>query len=97
MAAYNKVAVAGATGNLGPSVVQELVKAGFEVTTISKSGKTDGLPSAVKTIKVDYSSQESLTSAFKGQDAVISLLPDHGAQDGLIDAAIAAGVKRFIP
>ena len=97
MAPYTKVVVAGATGNLGPSVVKELVDAGFQVTTLSQSGKTEGLPSNVKTIKVDYSSQDSLTEVFKSQDAVVSLLPDHGTQNGLIDAAIAAGVKRFIP
>ncbi|CAK4034910.1 NAD(P)-binding [Lecanosticta acicola] len=97
MPAYPKVAVAGATGNLGPSVVRELVNAGIQVTTISRSGKTDGLPSDVKTVKVDYGSQDSLVSALQGHDAVVSLLPKHDQQDVLIDAAIAAGVKRFLP
>ena len=42
---------------------------------------------------------DSLTEAFKGQDAVISLVARAvvGDQNKFVDAAIAAGVKRFIP
>ena len=94
---YQKIAIAGATGNLGPTIVKSLVDAGFEVTVLSQSGNTSSLPSAVKTVKVDYSSQESLISALKGQDAFVSTIPKHDEQPALIDAAIAAGVKRFIP
>lgn len=94
---YQKIAIAGATGNLGPTIVKSLVDAGFEVTVLSQSGNTSSLPSAVKTVKVDYSSQESLVAALKGQDAFVSTIPKHDQQPALIDAAIAAGVKRFIP
>jgi uncharacterized protein YbjT (DUF2867 family) len=95
--AYKKVAIAGATGNLGPSIVNELVNQGFEVTVLSSSGNTSSLPSAVKVIKVDYSSQDSLISALRGHEAFISAIPKHQEQPALIDAAIAAGVQRFIP
>ena len=94
---YQKIAIAGATGNLGPTIVKGLVDAGFEVTVLSQSGNASSLPSAVKTVKVDYSSQESLVSALKGQDAFVSAIPKHDQQPALIDAAIAACVKRFIP
>ena len=94
---YQKIAIAGATGNLGPTIVKSLVDAGFEVTILSQSGNTSSLPSSVKTIKVDYSSQESLVAALKGQDAFVSTIPKHDQQPALIDAAIAAGIKRFIP
>ena len=94
---YQKIAIAGATGNLGPTIVKGLVDAGFEVTVLSQSGNTSSLPSTVETIKVDYSSQDSLVAALKGQDAFVSNIPKHGQQPSLIDAAIAAGVKRFIP
>jgi uncharacterized protein YbjT (DUF2867 family) len=94
---YQKIAIAGATGNLGPAVVKALVDAGFEITVLSQSGNTTDLPPAVKTVKVDYSSQGSLVNALKGQDAFVSIIPQHDAQPALIDAAIAAGVKRFIP
>lgn len=51
----------------------------------------------VKVVKTDYS-RNSLQSVLSGQDAVISLVgSDFAAQKPFIDAAIAVGVKRFIP
>lgn len=49
--------------------------------------------------KVDYESVDSLKAAFEGQDAVVSAAatPAVGNQYPIIDASIAAGVKRFIP
>jgi uncharacterized protein YbjT (DUF2867 family) len=94
---FQRIAVAGATGNLGPTIVRDLVNAGFEVTALSQSGNTSSLPSAVKTVKVDYSSHDSLVNALKGHEAFISNIPQHDQQPALIDAAIAAGIKRFIP
>ena len=43
--------------------------------------------------------ESSLISAFKGQDAVISTIAtaSAGLQKKLIDAAIKAGVQRFVP
>lgn len=48
--------------------------------------------------KVDYQSVESLTSALEGQDAVVSAIATVavGSQKILVDAAVAAKVKRFI-
>ena len=50
-------------------------------------------------IRANYDSAKSLKAAFQGQDAVISLVGGTalGDQNKLIDAAIAAGVKRFLP
>jgi uncharacterized protein YbjT (DUF2867 family) len=95
--ALDKVAIAGATGNLGPFIVKELVNQGFKVTVLSGSGNTSNLPSAINVVKVDFSSQDSLVSALRGQDAFISAIPKHGEQPFLIDAAITAGIQRFIP
>ncbi|KAK5715868.1 hypothetical protein LTR15_009693 [Elasticomyces elasticus] len=91
---YKKIAVAGAVGNLGPTVVQALVDAGFDVTILSRSGNT--LPNT-KSAKVDYGSKDSLVAALRGQDALVSNIPNHIDQPALIDAAIEAGVKHFIP
>lgn len=43
--------------------------------------------------------QDQLVGAFKGQDAVISLLPpvDVNQLNSIADAAAQAGVKRYIP
>jgi len=50
-------------------------------------------------VEVDYTSLESLTAALKGIDGVVSTVGGTAIdnQTILIDAAIAAGVKRFIP
>lgn len=49
--------------------------------------------------KTDYDSSESLAEAFKGQDAVVSVIASAAVkeQQKIIDAAVKAGVKRFIP
>ncbi|KAF2169517.1 hypothetical protein M409DRAFT_19932 [Zasmidium cellare ATCC 36951] len=108
MSAYKKIAIAGATGTLGPFIVNALLDAGFEVTALSRTGRTNTqdrgtgkatgtLPSTVKSAQVDYDSQDSLVKALQGQEVVVSNLPNYESQPSLIDAAIKAGVKRFIP
>lgn len=94
---YQNIAIAGATGNLGPTITRALVDAGFAVTALSHSGKTGDLPTQVTMTKVDYSSHEALVKALTGHDALVSLIPTPWDQPALIDAAIAAGVKFFIP
>lgn len=85
---------------LGSAILPQLLEKGFEVTlfTRSKSSVND-VPSGVHVAEVDYSSLSSLTEAMKGKDVVIctitsSAIPE---QKVIIDAAIQAGVKRFIP
>jgi hypothetical protein len=49
--------------------------------------------------KVDYESLDSLKAALEGQDALVSAAATVavGNQYPIIDAAVATGVKRFIP
>ena len=49
--------------------------------------------------RTDYESSDSLSEAFKGQDAVVSVIASAGVreQHKVVDAALKAGVKRFIP
>lgn len=53
----------------------------------------------MKVLEVDFTSIESLTSALHAQDAVVSTVSATAVegQRVLIDAAVSAGVKRFIP
>jgi uncharacterized protein YbjT (DUF2867 family) len=100
MSTIKTVALAGASGNLGPSILTALLNAGtFEVTILTRKDSTATFPSGVKVISVDYSSLSSLTAAMEGQDAVVSTLGmlAMSTQTLMIDAAMAAGVKRFIP
>lgn len=52
-----------------------------------------------KVVEVDFTSVESLTTALRGIDALVSTVSMMAidSQTILIDAAVAAGVKRFIP
>lgn len=57
-------------------------------------------PQGVRFATVDYESPESLRDALRGIDAVVSTLGKRTGLDcqlRLIDAAVAVGVKRFIP
>jgi hypothetical protein len=76
-----------------------LKESSFNTTILSRQNSESKFPPDVKVIRANYDSHESLKTAFQGQDAVISLVGGLalGDQNKLIDAAIAAGVKRFIP
>ncbi|KLU83710.1 hypothetical protein MAPG_02761 [Magnaporthiopsis poae ATCC 64411] len=102
MAPITRVAIAGASGALGLVVLKHLVEAGFDVTVLSRApGKLPAeYASSAKEIVVDYGSKASLEAALRGQDAVVSTLSDFGgyeAQKPLVEAAVSAGVSRFIP
>ncbi|KAI1371322.1 NAD(P)-binding protein [Hypoxylon crocopeplum] len=99
MSSITKVALAGAKGNLGEAVLDQLLKAGFQVTALTRQGTTHTFPSGVTVKAVDYDSIDSLTDALQGQDAVVVTLGGEalGKQFLLIEAAVKAGVKRFIP
>ena len=79
--------------------MKALLKANFQVTVLSRSSNTERFDPKVKVLKVDFESVESLTAALKGQNAVVSTINTAavGEQKPLIDAAVAAGVSRFIP
>ncbi|KAI0179089.1 NAD(P)-binding protein [Hypoxylon sp. FL1284] len=94
-----KITVVGGSGNMGKEAVRELLKAGFEVTAFAREGSKSEFPAGVAVKRVDYQSVESLTAALEGQDAVVSTIATVAVADQtrLIDAALAAKVKRFIP
>ncbi|KAJ4286485.1 hypothetical protein N0V90_013185 [Kalmusia sp. IMI 367209] len=94
-----KVALLG-KGFLGTAILEQLTKAGFTVTVITRSRSSlKNLPSGVQVAEVDYASLPSLVSAFEGQDAVVAALSAGAVsnQKLMIDAAIQAGVRRFVP
>ncbi|KAL2147978.1 hypothetical protein VTI28DRAFT_34 [Corynascus sepedonium] len=76
-----------------------LLEAGFQVTAIAREASTSTFPKGVEVRKTDLTSVKSLAKAFSGQDVVILTLPhsESDKQTLYIDAAVAAGVKRFIP
>ena len=84
---------------MGPAILDQLLNAGFKVTALTRKSSNHSFPPSVTPVPVDYDSLESLTNALKGQDALVSTLamaPD-SAQLLLVEAAVKAHVKRFLP
>lgn len=71
----------------------------FTVTAIKRPSSSAVYPATVQVREADLSSLDSVTAAFKGQDAVVSTVGSAGlpGQGILVAAAAAANVKRFIP
>ena len=99
--AIQKVAVIGANGHLGPSVLSALVSANtFDVTVISRKNSKSTYPPSVPVEYVsDDPSIDELIPILTGQDALVVTFGGSNAalQILLADAAVKAGVKRFIP
>lgn len=101
------IVVAGATGNLGGRIAKALLKKGAAVRAVVRhqtdQAKVDQLEqSGVEVVRVDMSNIDELAKALNGADCVVSAIAGLrdvivNAQTVLLDAAIAAGVPRFIP
>ncbi|GAA5918090.1 hypothetical protein JCM6882_004988 [Rhodosporidiobolus microsporus] len=99
MPLINTVTLAGA-GGFGSLVLDELLRAGLDVTVLSRSSSSSDkqFPPGTKLKHVDYSDVDSLAEAVTGADVVISTV--RGAldsQENLIRASAKAGVKLFVP
>ncbi|KAI1078994.1 isoflavone reductase [Whalleya microplaca] len=99
MAPLTNVTVFGAGGQLGTPVLRALLAAPeFNVTILAREDTNSTYPPGVRVIRTDFS-PESLATALKDQDAVVSTVT-HMALDKqkeVIHAAVAAGVRRFLP
>lgn len=95
------VIIIGAGGHLGPSILSAFVAdSRFKVSILTRQSSTSVFPSELTVHRIDDEYPEAdLLEAFKGQDAVISTIATANAptQRTIIDAAIKAGVKRFVP
>ncbi len=102
-----KIAVAGATGNLGKRIVRALHAQGADVLALARKGVADNKVSELQSLGakvaiVDMSSPSEIGKACTGAACVVSAL--QGLRDVIVDtqsallgAAIAAGIPRFIP
>ncbi|GIK00860.1 hypothetical protein Aspvir_004889 [Aspergillus viridinutans] len=99
MAAYKNVALVGASGSIGKIILHGLVaSAKFNVTVVSRKESEATFPAGVTLRRTDFS-EADLEAAFEGQHVVISALGamGFGEQKKLVDAAVRAGVQRFLP
>ncbi|KAG4438587.1 hypothetical protein IFR05_005911 [Cadophora sp. M221] len=92
------VIILGASGDIGRAAISALLAGGFTVSVATRESSNAKFPSGVTVFNTDYTSA-SLIQAFKGQDAIVSAIATASAQQqiSIIDAAIIAGIKRFIP
>jgi len=68
------VLVVGGTGFIGEHLCRELHDRGHEVTALSRSLDSGGLPEGVRTAMGDVTAYDSIEGAFEGQDAVVNLV-----------------------
>ncbi len=101
------ILVAGATGNLGSKICRDLIKRDATVRAIVRTSadpeKTAALVKmGVHVIEVDLNNTDEIVKACAGIDCVVSALAGLSdvivdLQKRILDAAIQAGVPRFIP
>ena len=99
--------LAGATGDLGFRIAQALLKRGARVRALVRPGNIKPIVTALQDlggeiIEVDFNSVTALTKACAGATCVLSALSGLrdvivDMQKRLLDAAVSAGVSRFIP
>ena len=89
------------TGAIGPSIIHSLNAASFRVQALTRRRQTSSIPQTVDIVEVNYNDDNALSKVLRHQDAVVSCLGDVPAavqaQDSLLKASLAAGVKRFVP
>ncbi len=102
-----KVIVAGATGNLGTRIVKELIARGADVTALGRQGSSEDKLQAIRDLGagvalVDMASPDTVAEACAGAACLVSAVQGLrdvivASQTTLLNAAVAAGVPRFIP
>jgi hypothetical protein len=88
-----------ASGNTGKIIIDGLSSTTkFNITVLSRKESKATFPQGITVRTTDFS-ETDLVSALKGQDVVISALGVEGfsQQQTIVDAAVRAGVKRFLP
>ncbi|KAH7118692.1 isoflavone reductase family protein [Dactylonectria estremocensis] len=97
-ASLKNVLLLGGAGTLGSPIIKALVANGtFTISVLSRPDSKSTFPTGLKRLTSDFT-KPSLVESFKGQDAVVDLVAQASLDDckRFIDAALEAGVKRFI-
>ncbi|MDT0612180.1 SDR family oxidoreductase [Streptomyces lancefieldiae] len=95
------IAVTGATGNIGKTLVELLAEAGEEVVAVSRRPQPAGLAAGVRWGQADIGSTTGLRPALEGARALFLLLGGELNSRGenpatLLDMASDAGVERIV-
>jgi len=99
-----RIVLVGATGDLGLRIARALSARGAEVLALVREGaKTAAIASSGAAIQtIDFNDAMALRDTLHGTSCVVSALNGLedtiiGLQGRVLDAAVAAGVQRFIP
>jgi putative NADH-flavin reductase len=92
-----RIALIGATGNVGTRILNELVSRNHQVTAIVRDPSKVPARAGVTAARGDAADPAGLADVLKGHDAVVSALRflDTDAQ-ALIGAVRTSGVKRYL-
>ncbi|MGW4768465.1 SDR family oxidoreductase [Nocardia sp. NPDC004278] len=95
------IVVTGATGNIGRTLVQQLIAAGEQVTAVSRGNQDIALPAGVQHRRADLADPESLSPAAENADALFLLLTGPQLVTGpdperFVEVAAAGGVKKLV-
>ena len=100
------IVVTGATGHLGHLIVEALLREGVEPSDIVAGGRSlakldDLAERGVRVAAIDYNDPATLAAALKGADTLMLVSASEPGKrveqhKAVIDAAVAAGVKRIV-
>lgn len=92
-----RIALIGASGNVGSRILKELSDRGHQVTAIARTPEKIQSLQGVTAVGGDVKDGKGLTALLEGHDAVVSSVRFTDMEFGLlIDAVRAAGVKRYL-
>jgi putative NADH-flavin reductase len=92
-----KIAIVGATGNVGSRLVDEALSRGHHVTAIARNATRLSPDKNLAAVNADAGVGKSLVPVLKGHDAVISSIKFREVEPGvLIGGVRESGVRRYL-
>jgi len=92
-----KIAIIGATGNVGKRIAEEALNRGHQVTGIARTIDGAAAGKNLTVLAGDINNPEALAGMLKGHDLIVSSVKFHDYDhDKLIKAVRLSGVKRYL-
>jgi nucleoside-diphosphate-sugar epimerase len=100
-AAFKNILLVGAAGSMGSVMLTALqAEPSFTVTVLRRESSKAAAPEGIRSVTVpDSYPTADLVAAFRGQDVVVNCMTSLSVADQLrmVDAALEAGVQRYVP
>lgn len=92
-----KIALIGASGNVGSRILKELSDRGHAITAIARQPERIAAQPDATAVAGDAAKPDALAETLRGHDVVVSALPFAPTDaQSLIDTVRASGVRRFL-